>query len=203
MEEIQKKILKDNFTFLQFFNMTDQKEDIVDKQKEITIDDLEIYRPINGNINYHGEWLFKIWQLVYGIMVRKTDNKMLVTYNIDPDNINSEYFMLIDESLVPSKVYKLFMQKLNTDIARLDSMMFNLIKNKSLLSLLFNFSEAHKDKWADADFEIIEYTEEDANNDKKLEALKAQNQRKIMVNSMKKKNKRKAVKKSRKANRKK
>lgn len=70
----------------------------------------------------------------------------------------------------------MFQRKLSTDIMRMDSMMANLISNKEKLSKMFNHAETGKTtSIAQFDFDVSEYTEEDANADKKLEAMKIQN----------------------------
>ena len=38
----------------------EKKNTIKEEPKPLTIDDVEVYRPIKANINYHGEWIFKL-----------------------------------------------------------------------------------------------------------------------------------------------
>lgn len=182
--------------------MTEEKKEPVEKQ--LTIEDIEIYKPNNANINYHGEWIMKLGAFVYGIIIRKKDNKMLVTYNIDPDNIHADHFTLIDENLVPAKVYTLLKSKIMADVARLDSMMFNIIRNKSLLSTYMNFAEKFEATGAESDYEVLEYTDQDAQADKALENEKLKNRSPILnKGKAQRKSKVKAQKKARKNNRKK
>lgn len=146
-------------------------------QKQFTLEDIEVYKPIQDNINYHWEWVFKIGGLVYGAVASKKDNKVRITYNIDPANLHPDYFVLISETIVPKKVYELLKQKVYSDIARLDNMMYNLVQNKSVLSMFTKFIGKNMQLGTDDLLELEEYTQADAEADKKLEQSKMVNQR--------------------------
>lgn len=157
--------------------MVDSKE-----EKKLTINDIEIYIPNEQNINYHWERIIKLWVFVYGIIIRKKDNKMLVTYNINPDDIHKDHFTLIDKTILPSKVYELLKKKVLSDIARIDNMMYNLVKNKWLLNTFISFTENNEWKWLDVDYDVFEYSEEDARLDKEIEQTKMLNRRTMRRN---------------------
>lgn len=144
----------------------------LDEEKKITVDDIKVYRPIEKNINYRGEWLFVAWAFVYWIIIPKTDNKVKITYNISPDQIHPDHYIGCDQTEVPKKVYKFFLAKVNADISRLDNMMFNLTQNKWLLSIFFNYIEKAKDSGSDEMDDVEEYTEADAAKDREMEQLR-------------------------------
>jgi len=88
------------------------------------------YMPRKLNINYLGERVLKLGALCYGISVRGSDHKVMITYNINPDGLHEDHFFECANSMVPAKVYEMFQKKLSTDIMRLDNMMLNLTTNK-------------------------------------------------------------------------
>jgi len=141
------------------------------------VSEIACYMPNELNINYLGEWVVKIGNLCYWISVRGKDNKVMITYNIDPDGLHPDHFTECSNDMVPWKILDMFQKKLSTDIMRLDSMMNNLITNKGMLNRLFNFAETNKtSNTKELAYEVSEYTEEDAHKDKELETMKAQNQ---------------------------
>lgn len=173
-------------------------------QKPLTFEDVEVYKPIKDNINYHGEWIFKLGWLCYWAVASKKDNKLKITYNIDPANLHPDFFVLISETIVPKKVYELFKQKVFADIARLDSTMYNIVQNKSVLSTLTKFVDENITKGTDVLSELEVYTQADAEADQKLEQAKMMNQKTMRRSPQaQKKALRKAKEKSRKINRKK
>ena len=172
--------------------------------KQLTFEDVEVYKPIKDNINYHGEWIFKLGGLCYGAVASKKDNKLKVTYNIDPANLHPDFFVLISEKIVPKKVYELFKQKVYADIARLDSMMYNIVQNKSMLSTLTKFVDENITNGEDVLSELEVYTQADAEADQKMEQAKMMNQKTMRRSPQaQKKALRKAKEKSKKINRKK
>ena len=183
---------------------TSDTADAVSVPKVLTFEDVEVYKPIKDNINYHGEWIFKLGGLAYGAVASKKDNKLKITYNIDPNNLHPDYFVLISETIVPKKVYELFKQKVYADIARLDSMMYNIVQNKSMLSTLTKFVDENKDGGVDTLEDLEVYTQADAEADEKLERAKMMNQKKMIRSPQaQKKALRKVKEKSKKINRKK
>lgn len=183
---------------------TDTQSTPVAAPKQLTFEDVEVYKPIKDNINYHGEWIFKLGGLAYGAVASKKDNKLKITYNIDPANLHPDYFVLISETIVPKKVYELFKQKVYSDIARLDNMMYNIVQNKSILSTLTKFVDENIQSGTEDLWELETYTQADAEADQKIEQTKMMNN-KIMRRSpqAQKKALRKAKERSRKINRKK
>jgi len=171
-----------------------------EERKELLDDKIYAYVPKKLNLNYAWERVFVLNWLAYGMSCRKKDNKLMITYNADPYGVQSEHFIEIDPMYIPKNIYKLFQQKLSTDINRMDSMMTNLVKNKKVVWTLFNFAGQRKEDAATGMDEAEAYSEEDAMNDKKLESVKLANQQKLMRwgNTKKKKAKRKATKKSKK-----
>jgi glutamate synthase domain-containing protein 2 len=134
----------------------------------------------------------------------KKDNKLKVTYNIDPANLHPDFFVLISEKIVPKKVYELFKQKVYADIARLDSMMYNIVQNKSMLSTLTKFVDENIINGTDVLSELEVYTQADAEADQKMEHAKMMNQKTMRRSPQaQKKALRKAKEKSKKINRKK
>jgi len=154
---------------------TEQNNQVIEMTEELTANDIKVYIPTKQNINYHGERVFVIGAMVYWISVRKSDNKAMITYNLAPDQIMEEHFKLATKDDVPKRIYQLFQKKLDADIGRLDNMMTNLIKNKGILNIMFNFVEDMKVNWADWLEDAEEYTSEDALKDKQIDALKQQN----------------------------
>jgi hypothetical protein len=39
---------------------TDTQPTPISAPKQLTFEDVEVYKPIKDNINYHGEWIFKL-----------------------------------------------------------------------------------------------------------------------------------------------
>ena len=112
--------------------------------------------------------------------------------------------MLISETIVPKKVYELFKQKVYADIARLDSMMYNIVQNKSVLSTLTKFVDENITNGTDVLSELEVYTQADAEADQKMEQAKMMNQKTMRRSPQaQKKALRKAKAKSRKINTKK
>lgn len=148
-----------------------------------------IFKPKKENINFHGEWVFQIGAMCYGVMCRKKDNKVMITYNINPDNLHPDHFDRITQEEVPSTIYKMFQQKLSKDIEWTDTTMINLTKNKGLLNVLFNFAEDMKTKGTSELPDAQEYTQEDSLADNK-EKNRIQTTTKLnFKNTKKKKNK--------------
>ena len=184
--------------------VTPEKPVAPEVPKLLTFEDVEVYKPIKDNINYHWERIFKLGGLCYGAVASKEDNKLKITYNIDPDNLHPDYFVLISEKIVPKKVYELFKQKVYADIARLDSMMYNIVKNKSMLSTLTKFVDENIENGTEDLTELEAYTQEDAEADRKLEQTKMMNNKRMIRSPQaQKKALRKAKAKGRKINRKK
>ena len=145
------------------------------KPEKASIDpkNVHVFVPKKINLNYYGEWIFTIGGICYGMMCRKSDDKMLVTYNIDPDWLHEDHFSEIEPLCVPRKVYDLFQQKLSADIMRMDNMMTNLVHNKESVGKMFNYAEDYKTRAADGMEQALPYTEEDALKDRQIEAVKA------------------------------
>lgn len=161
------------------------------EKKELGIEDIIVYLPKKLNKNFFGEWIFAIWALCYGVSCRKADNKMMITYNIDPDSVNENFFEKIDVSAVPARVYELFQQKLSSDIARLDNMMTNLVMNKNLVNKLFNFAEQNKTNWVEWFEDAQPYSQSDAEKDRQAEYLQTKNMRRNLQQGPSKKHKNK------------
>jgi hypothetical protein len=124
--------------------MADEKK--IEDEKIIDLDEtiIEVIKPKNVNINYHGEWIVKYGQLCYGLVLRKKDNKVLITYNINPQDLHEDFFESIEQKDLPKSVYKLFQQKISKDMERLDTTMINLVNNKKVLNMFFSFAEEMK-----------------------------------------------------------
>lgn len=150
--------------------MVDTKKEEVVVEKKI-----ECYVPKKLNINFLGEWIVKIETLCYGISVRAADKKVMITYNINPQDLHKDHFEQIEYTDVPKKIWDMFQKKLSADIMRLDSMMNNLVINKGHINRLFNFAEEQRElSTTEFDHEITEYSEVDALADKKKEHMLAQ-----------------------------
>lgn len=91
----------------------------------------------------------------------------MFTYNINPEHIHEDYFDKIDETQIPKSVYRLFQQKLSSDIGWADRTMMNIVNNKKILSSFFNFAEEMKEQGSDELADACEYTEQDAIEDNK------------------------------------
>lgn len=151
---------------------TEAEDEKVVEQKKFTKEDIVIYKPKTKNINFAGEWLMRLGGFVYGIIIPEATKKVKVTYNIEPDNIHVDHFDEVWSDDIPQKVYEMVMKKVNADISRIDSMMYNIIKNKEFLSLFFSYAEANKTNGNTELDDVQEYTEEDAQKDKQMEQSK-------------------------------
>ena len=106
--------------------------------------------------------------MCYGVISRKKDNKVLITYNINPENLHPDHFDLVFYEDVPKGIYKMLQQKLANDIGWIDTTMMNMINNKKMLSGIFNFAENTQALGKDDEFEVLEYTEADAKADQDM-----------------------------------
>jgi len=157
----------------------------------VDLNTIKAFIPKKLNISRHGEWIFQIGTLCYGVSCRKTDNKMLITYNIDPNGLHPDFFSPVDVSEIPARVFELFQQKLSTDIMRLDNMMNNLIMNKSIVGKLFNFAEQNKTNGVEGMEKAQAYSDEDAQKDKQAEYMQTRNMRRNLQQWKPKRKKRK------------
>lgn len=57
--------------------------------------------PTKLNINYLGERVLRLGALCYGISVRGADNKVMVTYNINPDGLHPDHFFECPTTMIP------------------------------------------------------------------------------------------------------
>lgn len=106
--------------------------------------------------------------MCYGIISRKKDNKVLITYNINSENLHPDHFDMVFYEDVPKGIYKMLQQKLAKDIEWVDTTMLNLINNKKMLSTIFNFAEETQLLGKEDEFEVLAYTEEDAKAEQDL-----------------------------------
>lgn len=164
------------------------------EQKKLTKDDIVVYKPKTKNINFLGEWVLKLGWFVYGIVIPESIKKVKITYNIDPDNLHPDHFDITDSSDIPERVYEMVMKKVNADISRLDSMMYNIIKNKEFLWHFFSYAESNKTNGNKELAYVKEYTEEDAQKDKQMEQSKIIAAQRKQASVMKQPDARKKVK---------
>lgn len=158
-----------------------------------------VFIPKAVNINYHGERVFQLGAMCYGVICRKSDNKVLITYNINPENLHPDHFDRISITDVPKSIYKMFQKKLSSDIQWIDTTMMNMIKNKWALNTLFNFAEENKNLWTDEIPEAAEYSEQDAIADKKIrDQITTTNRLPRQTKNKQRQNQKKARKKQRK-----
>jgi len=178
IEEIPTENLPENNGEYEEQQIENLPEPLPEVEQEVTdLDTITAFVPKKLNVNRNGEWIFKIGTLCYGISCRKNDNKMMITYNIDPAWLHPDFFLPYDMSLIPARVFELFQQKLSTDIMRLDSMMNNLVLNKTAIGKLFKFAEQNKNNGVAGMEEAQAYSDEDAHKDKQAEMLQARNMR--------------------------
>jgi len=181
----------------------DKKMEAEQPVSKLDFENVHAFVPNKINLNYHGERIFVLGPLCYGMICRKDNNKLQVTYNINPDGVHPDYFTEIDAYSVPKRVYELLQMKLSTDIGRLDNMMTNIVNNKSVIGKLFNYVEGMKIKWSEWLEQAMPYTEEDAQKDKQIEILKARNHTSRLPQRKTKRSKAKAAKIKRKKTRRK
>ena len=126
---------------------------------------MKVFVPKQENVNYHGEWIFQLGVMCYGVICRKKDNKVLITYNINADNLHPDHFDIVFYEDVPKGIYKMLQQKLAKDIEWVDTTMINLINNKKMLSEIFNFAETTQSLGKEDEYEVLPYTDDDQRSD--------------------------------------